>query len=103
MEQVKVTVKDLLASLSSDKPGSLKVSQADGTRALRAAFSTIVEHLSADGDRRVDIPGFGKFRVRMVELEKDGEKISRKKIMFKPEPSKDVRLARRSEKAKAKK
>jgi nucleoid DNA-binding protein len=52
------------------------------TRLIQGVFRHMNNTLAATEDGMVNCPGFGRFRVRKVEREVDGKKVSRTQILF---------------------
>jgi len=65
-----------------------KVPDRVGAKIVGAAFATIAKQIASAPDGKVKIKGLGTFRMKHVEREKDGQKVSRTRIGFKPAPAK---------------
>lgn len=53
---------------------------------IREVFAQMVTQLDQQGEEEkiLRIQGFGSFRTRVIEKEKDGQKVSEKRIIFRP-------------------
>ena len=49
---------------------------------LRAAFEQVGDELDAAGDGQVVIGGLGRFTIKNVEREKDGAKVTKRRVTF---------------------
>lgn len=72
VEQIKETNPKILGKLTDAKAAKI----------LSAAFAEISKQLDATDDGAVKVPALGAFAVKQVEREKEGEKLTVKKISF---------------------
>jgi len=70
---------ELLAELPDKKAASL----------IRAFFYQLGMQINAMEEGILKVPGFGNFRIILVEKEKDGQKITTKRIVFRPIKAKE--------------
>jgi len=57
---------------------------------VTAALREILEQLDGTADGKLAVPGFGQFMVKQVEREKDGAKLTRKRVVFRPAKAKPM-------------
>jgi nucleoid DNA-binding protein len=76
------------AKLDNEKAfGSVNEKRAQAI--IRAAFSELSKHIiNAKGDEKITLPNFGTFVAKETEREKDGQKVMRRKIIFRGSPPK---------------
>ena len=76
VEQIKKEKPELFGEMSDKKTAAL----------IREVFAQIGKKLDemVDQNEVLKIRGFGSFRIRMIEKEKKGRKVSEKRILFRP-------------------
>ena len=74
---------ELVEHIKENKPNLLdKIPEKMAVALIRAALAELGRHIAEMVDGRVKVQGMGNFRSRMVEREKDGKKVSVKRIAF---------------------
>ena len=53
-------------------------------RIIRGALAILALKIDATDEGVVKVPGFGNFRIRHIEQEKDGQTVKIKRVIFKP-------------------
>ena len=80
---------EIIEQIKQTNPAALKgVDDKTAVRLLRLVFADIAKQVSASEDGVVAVAGLGRFRVRTVEVEKEGVKTSVKRILFTQWPAK---------------
>jgi len=88
-EAVLMNIKQLVEQAKANAPLQLGLmADAKAANLLREAFAVILAEIDKAGDEPVKIAGLGSFRVRQVEVEKDGLKQPARRVFFKPAPPK---------------
>jgi len=76
-------INELLQEVAKERPQLLAdLPEKKATALVRAVFASIGKAIDATSEGIVEIGGLGGFRVRQVEREVDGEKVTRKVIVF---------------------
>ena len=65
---------DILGDIPEEKAAAL----------IRNAFIQIGKHIDATEEGVIKVQGFGRFRIRQVEKEKDDQKVTVKRVIFLP-------------------
>jgi nucleoid DNA-binding protein len=86
---------ELVENIKKEKPELFgEMPEKKAAALVREAFAQIGKKLDemVDQDEVLRIKGLGTFRIRMVEKEKEGRKVSEKRILFRPAkfPSEDA-------------
>jgi hypothetical protein len=80
---------EIIEQIKQTNPAALKgVDDKAAARLLRLVFADIAEQIKTSEDGVVAVTGLGRFRVKTVEVEKDGVKTARKRIVFTQAPTK---------------
>lgn len=75
---------EIVEKIRAESPALLsKIDDKVATRVVRATLAEIGKQLSQVEDGAVNLPGLGRFRIKQVEREKEGEKTAAKRIRFK--------------------
>jgi len=86
---------EIIECVEQEDPTLLgKLPKIRAAQIVRAALSEIGKQIDAMDEGVLKVPGFGIFRVRHVEREKDGQKVTVKRVIFvatkrKPEVEED--------------
>ena len=59
-----------------------KMPEKKAAKIIREALSQLAKQVDSVEEGVVKVPGFGNFRIRNVELEKDGQKVKTRRVMF---------------------
>jgi hypothetical protein len=79
-----VKIDELLQSAMKDRPKLFaKVPEQKVAGIVRAALIQLGQKLDSMTDGVVKVPGFGIFRIQQVEREKEGKKVTVRKVAFK--------------------
>ncbi|MBU0689903.1 MAG: hypothetical protein KJ850_03020 [Gammaproteobacteria bacterium] len=74
---------EIVEQIKKNKPALFeKVPEKQAVVLIRLALAQIGKQIEATNEGVVKVPGFGNFRVRVVETEKDGEKVAVKRVLF---------------------
>jgi nucleoid DNA-binding protein len=95
-------VKELVERAQQEAGGALnKLPAVQAQRLVRSVFQQIATELRSAPDGAVKIPGLGTFRIRSLEREMEGAKVSVRRVTFRPgkELTTEDRAARRERKA----
>lgn len=80
-----MNIKQLIEQAKAEAPLELGLmADAKAAKLLREAFAVILSEIEKAGDEPVKIAGLGSFRVRMVDVEKGGEKRRVRRVVFNP-------------------
>lgn len=78
--------------VTAAKAGKQKVFQGlDDKRIARVVQTVLAEagrQLTAAKEGKLDLKGFGRFVIKQAEVEKDGQKVQKKRITFRPAKAK---------------
>ena len=76
---------EVVKHLKEQRPEMLgNISEKKAAALIRNAFVQIGKHIDATEEGVIKVQGFGKFRVRQVEKEKDDKKVTIKRVIFQP-------------------
>ena len=78
VEQIKKDKPELLGNLPEKKAAAL----------IRQALILLRKQIEAADEGGVKVPGFGNFSVQQVEREKEGKKITKKRVIFRADKPK---------------
>jgi len=74
---------ELVELIKEKRPNLLgKMPEKKAAAVIQAALGELGRHIAAAEEGAVRVPGMGTFRIRMVEMEKDGEDVTVKRIVF---------------------
>ncbi len=74
---------EVVELIKKEKPNLLgKMSEKKAAALVRNAFIQLGKHIDTTGEGVIKVPGFGNFRVNQVEREKDGQKVTVKRVVF---------------------
>ncbi len=86
----KIDVSEIAEKLKSENPEAFgKMNEKRVAFMIRSVFGEIKEVIEKNEDETVHVRGLGRFKIGEVEFEKDGKKISKKRIIFTPIKSKN--------------
>ncbi|MEJ5992464.1 hypothetical protein WG902_20860 [Ramlibacter sp. PS3R-8] len=57
------------------------ISEPQAIRIVKAALAEIAKEIDGTQEGKVSVPGFATFKIKQVEIEKDGKKVPLKRIM----------------------
>jgi len=78
---------DIVKHIKNEKPELLgKLPEKRAVALLRESFAHLAKLLD-EQEEVVKVPGLGSFRTRLVEKEKEGQKTTSKRIIFRPAAS----------------
>jgi len=84
-----MNIKELVEQLAKNNPNALAgVPERKVAPLVRGALAEILAAIESTDEGIVTVGGLGKFNVRKVEREVDGEKIARKQVVFRPAKAK---------------
>lgn len=63
------------------------VGEKAATRLLRLVFDELGAQIAATQEGVVPVPGLGRFRIRQINVEKDGQQLVRARVLFLPWPA----------------
>lgn len=77
---------ELVEIIKKENPGLLgEMPDNKAAQLIREVLTQLGKHIDAQAEGVVKVPGFGNFRIGFVEREKDGQKVTVKRIMlFRP-------------------
>ena len=76
---------EVVKHLKKERPDMLgNIPEIKAAALIRNALAQIGKQIDATDEGVIKVQGFGKFRVRQVEREKDGQKVTIKRIIFRP-------------------
>ena len=76
---------EVVKHLKKEKPEMLEnIPEKKAAALIRNAWIQLGKHIDETGEGVINVPGFGNFRVRQVEREKDGQTVTVKRIIFRP-------------------
>jgi hypothetical protein len=82
-DTVQMNVKDLVTQIKAAQPEALaSVPNGRAMLILREAFRIMKEELASTEEGIVSVPMLGQFRIRQVEVEKDGQTVRNKRTLF---------------------
>ncbi len=94
---------DLVKALRKERPNLFgKVPEKKAAALIKAAFAQLGKHVGSMNEGVVRVPGFGNFRVRQVEREKDGQKVTVTRTIFRAMKTKFKGKRQGAEKSKNK-
>jgi hypothetical protein len=74
---------EIVERIKAEKPELLgKVPDKKAAQIIRAALLVLGKQVASMEDGVAKVPGLGNFRVKMVEREKDGQKVKVRKVGF---------------------
>ena len=74
---------ELVVLIKEKRPNLLgKIPEQKAVALIRVALAELGRHIAEAEEGVVRVPGMGNFRIRMVGQEKDGKKVSVKRIIF---------------------
>lgn len=74
---------EIVALVRKHQPDALgEVSENKSAKIIHAALVQLGKHINAMNEGVLRVPGFGQFRVRRIEREKDGKKITVRRTVF---------------------
>lgn len=80
-----MNIKEIVKSAKEHAPKRLgNMPDIRAAALLHEAFSVILWQLEETAEGPVKVAGLGTFRIRQVEIEKDGQKQVVKRVIFKP-------------------
>ncbi len=96
---------ELVAFIKTENPELLdNIPNNRAAALIRQVFSRLAKTLEEQEEGLVKVPGFGSFRIRMVETEKDSQKSTVKRILFRPaKPAPEKSAKNKSAKNKSEK
>ena len=77
-----IEIVELIKQQNPDALGNIPDKKAAAV--IRKAFQELARTVRETEEGEVRLPGFGVFRIRQVEREKDGEKEMVKRVVFRP-------------------
>ena len=93
----------IVEKIRAESPALLnKIDDKVAARVVRATLTEIGKQLAQVDDGALSLPGFGRFKVKQVEKEKEGEKKVAKRISFKVAKPKDEEKKKQKKVKKAK-
>ena len=78
-----MNIQELLDSAKAEVPALKGLQDTKAIALLRYAFRQVAQQLAATEEGELEVQGLGRFRVKKVEREKDGEKVAGKRVIFK--------------------
>jgi hypothetical protein len=76
-------IAEIVEQIKEANPKTLgKLTDAKAARIISAAFAEVGKHVDATTEGAVKIPALGAFAIKQVEREKEGQKLTVKKISF---------------------
>jgi hypothetical protein len=96
---------EIVEKIRAESPALLtKIDDKVAARVVRATLAEIGKQLAQVADGAVSVPGLGRFKVKQVEKEKEGEKKNMKRISFRAAKPMDEekKQARKEKKTKSK-
>lgn len=85
-----MNVNELVANAKAADPGLSSIPDARATALVREVLRQIGKQLEDTADGKVGVVGFGSFRVKPVEREKDGQKVVGKRVTFRASEAKGI-------------
>lgn len=85
-----IEIVELIKQQDPDALGKMQDKKAAAV--IRKAFQELARTVRETEEGEIKLPGFGVFRIRQVEREKDGEKEAVKRVVFQPAPEKKPAL-----------
>ena len=80
---------DIIKDARAASPAAFgKVSDKRAAKILRAAFAQVNSQIQSTDNGNVTVQGLGRFAVRNFVREKDGAKVSKRRVTFNPRESK---------------
>ena len=77
-----IEIVELIKQQNPDALGNIPDKKAAAV--IRTAFQELARTVRETEEGEVKVPGFGVFRIRQVEREKDGEQVVVKRVVFRP-------------------
>jgi nucleoid DNA-binding protein len=76
---------EIVEMIQKEKPDFLgKIPEKHAAAIIRESLRQIAAQVEAMDEGQIKVPGFGEFNVRQVEREKEGQKETIKRIVFRP-------------------
>jgi hypothetical protein len=84
-EVKKVNVASLVKSAKAEKAGAFdNINEKRAVAVVRAVLAQASKQISETEDGSVVLAGLGRFVIRQVQVEKEGQKVTRRRIAFRP-------------------
>ena len=82
-----VNAKELVELIKSEKPAVLgKTTDKKAARIIRKAFNQLAKQIESTDAGDIRVRGLGRFRIKTIEREKDGQSEKMKRVYFRAKP-----------------
>lgn len=74
---------EIVEMIKKDDPEFLgKMPEQKAVKIIREALKQLAKHIDSVEEGVVNVPGFGNFRIKNVDTEKNGAKVKARRVMF---------------------